>query len=78
MTSIYTVLVFVVGKDFFGTHFVYINGVRHIEILLHLPVLADFQIKWKEYFISSYHLTYHLTQGPRFMVNCHSVKSDNQ
>lgn len=67
------------GRTYFSTHFVYINGVRcMIEILLHLPVLVDFQIIQKEYFISSYHLTYHSTQGPWLMVNCHSVKTDKQ
>jgi len=53
------------GRTYFSTHFVSINGVRHnIKLLLHLPVLVDFQTIQKEYFISSYHLTYHSTQGP--------------
>lgn len=49
-------------RTYFSKHFVYINGVRHnIQILLHFPPLADFQITQKGYTTSpssSSHLSF--------------------
>jgi hypothetical protein len=51
--NLHGISLFLWGRTYFSTHFVNINGVRHnIEILLHLSLLADFQITQKEHIIS--------------------------